>query len=179
MGSIVPGPDGRLFVRAGAVSGGPTGRVLSFAPGGHTPVVEATGLNSAIGLAFAGPRLLMTDAGRNDLGPFRPPEEVDAFGPSGPVVDFGFPACYGQGGRACVGTRGPLTKLPAHAASAGIAVAGDVAYVAETARRSSRARAAATSCAWNSAPAATASSGAPRSSTIRSARRSARTAICT
>ena len=26
---------------------------------------------------------------------------------------------------------GPLTKLPAHAASAGIAVAGDVAYVAE------------------------------------------------
>jgi glucose/arabinose dehydrogenase len=133
MGSIVQGRDRRLFVRAGAVSdsGRPTGRVLSFAPGGHTAVVEANGLNSAIGLAFAGPRLVMTDAGRNDLGPFRPPEDVNAFDPSGPVVDFGFPACYGQGGQACAGTRGPLAKLPAHAASAGIAVAGDVAYVAE------------------------------------------------
>jgi glucose/arabinose dehydrogenase len=133
MGSIAQGPDGRLFVRAGATSdsGRPTGRVLSFAPDGHKPVIEATGLNSVIGLAFAGPRLLMTDAGRNDLGPSRPPEEVDAFDPSGPVVDFGFPGCYGQGGRPCAGTRGPLVRLPAHAASAGIAVAGDAAYIAE------------------------------------------------
>jgi glucose/arabinose dehydrogenase len=133
MGSIVQGDDGRLFVRAGATSesGKPTGRVLSFAPGDHTAVVEATGLNSVIGLAFADRRLLMTDAGRDDLGPSRPREELNAFDPAGPVVDFGFPACYGQGGQACAGTREPLASLPPHAASAGIGVAGDFAYVAQ------------------------------------------------
>ena len=47
------------------------------------------------------------------------------------MIDFGYPACYGQGGRACAGKREPLASLPAHAASAGIAVAGDVAYVAQ------------------------------------------------
>ena len=73
----------------------------------------------------------MTDTGRNDLGPFRPDEEVNGFDPSGPVLDFGYPACYGQGGRACEGTTEPLASLPAHAASAGIAAAGDVAYVAQ------------------------------------------------
>jgi glucose/arabinose dehydrogenase len=133
MGSIVEGPDGRLFVKAGSVTamGRPAGRILSFAPGDHRAKVEATGLNSEYGLAFAGQRLVVTDTGRNDLGPFRPNEEVNAFDPSGPVVDFGFPNCYGQGGRACAGTREPLASLPAHAASAGIAVAGEVAYVAE------------------------------------------------
>ena len=133
MGSIVQGPDGRLFVKAGSVSdkGEQSGRVLSFRPGGHSPVVEATGLNSEYGLAFAGPRLLVTDTGRNDLGPSRPDEELDAFDPSGSVVDFGYPACYGQGGPQCRGTRKPLTTFPPHAASTGIAVAGDIAYVAE------------------------------------------------
>lgn len=133
MGSIVQGPDGRLFVKAGAVSdhGGPAGRILSFTPGGHRPMVEATGLNSEYGLAFAGGRLLVTDTGRNDLGPFRPREELNAFDPSGPVVDFGYPACYGQGGPECKGTREPVASFAPHAASTGIAVAGDVAYVAE------------------------------------------------
>jgi glucose/arabinose dehydrogenase len=133
MGSIVQGPDGRLFVKAGSVTamGRPAGRVLSFAPGDHEPKLEATGLNSEYGLAFAGQRLIVTDTGRNDLGPFRPHEEVNAFEPSGPVVDFGFPGCYGQGGQACARTRAPLASLPPHAASAGVAVAGDVAYVAQ------------------------------------------------
>jgi glucose/arabinose dehydrogenase len=133
MGSIVQGPDGRLFVKAGSVTamGKPAGRVLSFAPGDDTPKLEATGLNSEYGLAFAGQRLVVTDTGRNDLGPYRPHEEVNAFDPSGPAVDFGFPGCYGQGGRACAGTREPLASLPAHAASAGIAVAGELAYVAQ------------------------------------------------
>jgi glucose/arabinose dehydrogenase len=133
MGSIVQGPDGRLFVKAGSVTamGEPAGRVLSFGPDEHRTKVEATGLNSEYGLAFAGETLYITDTGRNDLGPFRPHEEVNAFDPSGPVVDFGFPGCYGQGGRACVGTREPVASLPPHAASAGIAVDGDVAYVAQ------------------------------------------------
>ena len=56
LGSIVKGPDGRLFVGVGSMSnnGGRPGRVLSFAPGGGKPVLEATGLRSAFGLAFYG-----------------------------------------------------------------------------------------------------------------------------
>ena len=132
MGSIVQGPDGRLFVKAGSVSdSGPVGRVLSFTPADHKATLEASGLNSEYGLAFAGRRLLVTDTGRNDLGPYKPPEELDAFDPSGPVVDFGYPGCYGQGGSACKGKRKPLATFPPHAASTGIGVAGDVAYVAE------------------------------------------------
>ncbi len=133
MGSLVRGPDGRLFVKAGSVTatGNPAGRILSFAPGEDRAKVDATGLNSEFGLAFAGRRLIVTDTGRNDLGPFRPHEEVDDFDPSGPTVDFGYPDCYGQGGRACAGTRAPLATLPPHAASAGIGVAGEFAYVAQ------------------------------------------------
>lgn len=50
----------------------------------------------------------MTDNGRDDLGPSRPPDELEAFVPGEPVADFGFPACYGQGGGACAGTRAPF-----------------------------------------------------------------------
>jgi glucose/arabinose dehydrogenase len=133
LGSIVVGPHGRLFFGAGAArdKAGPTGRVESFTPGEARPRVEATGLNSAYGLAFAGSRVLVTDDGRDDLGPNRPPDEVDAFDPAGPVVDFGYPACYGQGGRPCAGTRKPLVSLPAHASPAGTAVRGHFTYVAD------------------------------------------------
>ena len=133
VGSIVKGPGGRLFVGVGATSnnGGRPGRVLSFLPSGGKPVLEATGLRSAFGLAFQGRRLLVTDNGRDDLGPFRPPDELNAFDPAGPVVDFGFPKCYGQGGPACAGSRAPFVTFPPHASPAGIAVKGDVAFVAE------------------------------------------------
>jgi glucose/arabinose dehydrogenase len=133
LGSIVQDPDGRLFFGAGATrtSGGPTGRVLSFMPGQHRPRVEATGFSSAFGLAVAGQRLLVTDDGRNDLGPSRPHDELDALDRNGPVVDFGYPGCYGQGGSACAGTQPPLTNFAAHASPAGVAVRDDVAYVAE------------------------------------------------
>jgi glucose/arabinose dehydrogenase len=131
--SIVGGPNGRLYVGVGSIEDnrGRPGRVLSFRPGGHTARLEATGLRNPYGLAFSGRRLLVTDNGRDDLGPFRPPEELDAFDPSGPVVGFGFPGCHGQGGRSCAGTRAPLARFPAHASSDGLAVEGTRAYVAE------------------------------------------------
>jgi glucose/arabinose dehydrogenase len=131
IGSIVPGPDGQLYIGAGAVGdhSGPPGSVLSFAPDNGNPVVKATGLRSPFGLAFYGRLLLVTDTGRDDLGPFRPPEELNEFNPAGPVVNFGFPGCYGQGGPACAGTRPPLATFPAHSTPAGLAVKGDVAFV--------------------------------------------------
>ena len=133
IGSIALGPDGQLYIGVGAVgnNSGPSGGVLSFAPGGGNPVVKATGLNSAFGLAFYGRLLLVTDTGRDDLGPFRPPEELNEFDPAGPVVNFGFPGCYDQGGPACAGTRPPLATFAAHATPTAVAVKGDVAFVVE------------------------------------------------
>jgi glucose/arabinose dehydrogenase len=72
----------------------------------------------------------VTDNGRDDLGETRPPEELDAFDPAGPVADFGFPRCSGGRGQ-CLGAIAPLVKLPAHASTDGLAVKGDVAYVAQ------------------------------------------------
>jgi glucose/arabinose dehydrogenase len=133
IGSIVLGPDGRLYFGVGAAgnNSGPSGSVLSISPDGGKPVVKATGLRSAFGLAFYGRLLLVTDTGRDDLGPFRPPEELNEFNPAGPVVNFGFPGCYDQGGPACAGTRPPLATFAAHATPSGVAVKGDVAFVVE------------------------------------------------
>ena len=133
IGSIALGPDGRLYIGTGAAGdhSGPPGTVLSFAPGNGSPVLKATGLRSAYGLAFYGQLLLVTDTGRDDLGPFRPPEELNEFNPAGPVVNFGFPGCYGQGGAACAGTRPPLVSFAAHATPTAAAVKSDVAFVVE------------------------------------------------
>jgi glucose/arabinose dehydrogenase len=131
--SIVRGPDRRLYVGVGSEQDnrGRAGRVLSFRPGGRVARVEATGLRNPYGLAFAGRRLLVTDNGRDDLGPTGPPEELNVFDPSGAVADFGFPRCYDQGGPSCAGTRRPIARFPAHASSDGLAVDGRSAYIAE------------------------------------------------
>ena len=68
--------------------------------------------------AFYGRLLLVTDHGRHDLGPYRPLAKLNEFNPAGPVVNCGFPGCYGQGGPACSGTRprlcgSPRTRRPA------------------------------------------------------------------
>jgi glucose/arabinose dehydrogenase len=132
MDSIVQGPDGRLYVGVGSTfdNHGRPGRVVSFKPGRHTPRLEATGLRNPYGLAFHGADLLVTDNGRDDLGETRPPEELDAFDPTGPVADFGFPRCSGGWGR-CFGAIAPIATLPAHASTDGLAVKGDFAYVAQ------------------------------------------------
>jgi glucose/arabinose dehydrogenase len=129
MDSIVQGPDGRLYVGVGSTfdNHGRPGRVVSFKPGRHTPRLEATGLRNPYGLAFHGADLLVTDNGRDDLGETRPPEELDAFDPTGPVADFGFPRCSPS----CAGAIAPIATLPAHASTDGLAVKGDFAYVAQ------------------------------------------------
>lgn len=131
--SIARGPNGRLYVGVGSLQDnrGRAGRVLSFRPGGHVPRLEATGLRNPYGLAFSGRRLFVTDNGRDDLGQRRPPDELDAFDPSGAVVDFGFPGCYGQGGPPCRRTRAPVARFPAHASTDGLAIDGRHGYVAE------------------------------------------------
>jgi len=130
IGTIVRGPDGRLYAGLGALGDhtGPSGRVISFAPSGGTPVVEATGVRTAYGLAFWGRKLLVTDNAPDEVG--AAPDLLLDFEPSGAAVDFGFPKCYGQGGPACAGVTPALSTFPPHTAPAGVAVKGGVAYVA-------------------------------------------------
>jgi glucose/arabinose dehydrogenase len=129
MDSIVLGADGRLYVGVGSTydNHGRPGRVVSWKPGSHTPRLEATGLRNPYGLAFHGTDLLVTDNGRDDLGETRPPEELNAFDPSGPVANFGFPRCSPS----CAGATAPIARFPAHASTDGLAVKVDVAYVAQ------------------------------------------------
>jgi len=142
--SVVPGPDGRLYlgigsrddVRRGA---SPSASVVSFEPSGADLRVEARGLRNPFGLAFlpGTSLLLVSDNGRDDLGPRRPPDELNALDVSQETPDFGFPGCPGRSPGGCGGTVRPLARLAPHAAAAGVAVApafgpyGPSAFVAE------------------------------------------------
>ena len=130
IGSIVRGPDDRLFIGLAALGdqSGPPGHVLSFAQSGGRPTVQASGLRTDFGLAFWGQHLLVTVNGPDLAG--KSPDELQSFVPGGKVVDFGFPKCYGQGGSACAGFPAALVTLPSHSTPEGIAVKGDVAFVA-------------------------------------------------
>ena len=131
LGTIAPGPNGRLYLGAGAeqdaLAGGheTSGTVVSFKGDGSDLRIEATGLRGPFGLAFmpGTASLLVTDNGRDDLGVQRPPDELNLVRDvTRAAPDFGFPDCYDQGGRACAGTAAPLALLPAHAGVGGVAV---------------------------------------------------------
>jgi glucose/arabinose dehydrogenase len=146
LGTIAPGPNGRLYLGVGAeqdaLAGGheTSGTVVSFKGDGSDLRIEAKGLRGPFGLAFVPgtASLLVTDNGRDDLGVHRPPDELDLVRDvTRAAPDFGFPDCYDQGGRACAATAAPLALLPAHAGVGGVAVARDwggrglTAFVAE------------------------------------------------
>ncbi len=141
--SIAAGPDRRLYLGVGSIRdhSGPPGRVLSFRPSGRGLKVEATGLRNPFGLAFipGTSDLLVTDNQRDDLGPFRPAEELNVLDVTRRAPHFGFPRCPST-------CRSPIAKLPAHASSNGIAVSpdwggeGPTAFIAQFGSSSSRNR---------------------------------------
>ena len=146
LGTMVPGPNGRLYVGVGAehdtLAGGheTSGTVVSFKGDGSDLRIEATGLRGPYGLAFlpGTASLLVTDDGRDDLGLRRPPDELNLIRDvTHAAPDFGFPGCADQGGPVCVRTTAPLVRLPAHAGVGGVAVTPDwgghglTAFVAE------------------------------------------------
>jgi glucose/arabinose dehydrogenase len=124
---------GRLLVGVGSVEDhtGPSGRVVSFGPDGKGTKVVATGLRNPYGMAFipGTRRLLMTDNGRDDLGPSGPPDELNLADLDAPSVpNFGFPTCPAT-------CPGPVAELPPHSSSDGLAVkaapdGSTIAYVA-------------------------------------------------
>jgi glucose/arabinose dehydrogenase len=128
--SIGSGPGGRLYMGVGSAGDDHAGSryggtVVSFRPGGRGLRIEARGLRNPYGLAFApdGATLLVSDNGRDDLGPNRPPEELNQFVVQDGVPHFGFPRCWGRGGGRCSGTRAPLANLAPHSAAGGVATA--------------------------------------------------------
>lgn len=131
--SMVVGPDGRIYLGVGSEFDATASKrrfsasVVSFRPDGSGLRTVARGLRNPYGLAFipGTDKLLVTDNGRDDLGPDRPPEELNLVDTSGPVRNYGFPACHGQGGAACAGTVTPLLDLPTHASADGLAIAQD------------------------------------------------------
>jgi glucose/arabinose dehydrogenase len=146
LGTIAPGPNGRLYLGAGAeqnaLAGGheTSGTVVSFKGDGSDLRIEARGVRGPFGLAFipGTASLLVTDNGRDDLGVRRPPDELNLVRDvTRAAPDFGFPDCNDAGGRACATTTAPLALLPAHAGVGGVAVtrdwggAGLTAFVAE------------------------------------------------
>lgn len=145
--AIVDGPDGRLYLGLGSPCDAcvPKDRrqatVLSFRPDGGDVKVVARGLRNPYGLAFVPgtSTLLITENGRDDLGVKQPPDELNRLVLGGPVPNFGYPKCWGQGGAPCAGTTPAFTKLPPHASSDGITVitkgpgafGGSAAYIAQ------------------------------------------------
>jgi len=129
--SLAAGPDGRLYVGVGSrhdAERSPerlSAAVVSFRPGGGGLRVEARGLRNPYGLAFipGTSRLLVSEHGRDDLGPSQPPEELNLVRTRGRPRWYGFPECWGQGGAACRGARPAFARMRAHSAPGAVAVA--------------------------------------------------------
>ena len=122
--SLTAGPGGRIYLGVGSEfdarrSGHRrSATVVSFRPSGAGLRVEARGLRNPYGLAFipGSAKLLVSEHGRDDLDEDRPPEEVNLVRTRGPARWYGFPECWGQGGRPCRRAVAPLVRLRAHSA---------------------------------------------------------------
>jgi glucose/arabinose dehydrogenase len=104
--------------------------------GGSDPRVDVSGVRAAVGLAYypGTDDLFVTMNQRDDLDGKTPGDWLAVVSAG---EDWGFPDCYGQGGRACADadTDGVIAELDTHAAASGVAFdsRGD-AIVAEWAR---------------------------------------------
>jgi len=125
--NIVRAPDGQLLMGISATCDHcvPPSRfaatIVSFRPDGSDLATFARGIRAAFGLAFypGTSNLLATMNQRDDLGAKTP---GDWLGLVRRGQDWGFPACYGQGGTDCLGVPSPIAVLDKHAAAGGVAV---------------------------------------------------------
>jgi glucose/arabinose dehydrogenase len=125
--NLVLAPDGRLVMSISANCDHCTpksswsGSIVSFKPDGSDVRFYARRLRAGYGMAYypGTSDLLVSMNQRNDLGK-RTTGDALALVRDGD--DWGFPACYGQGGTACAGVPKPLAVLDKHAAAGGLAV---------------------------------------------------------
>jgi glucose/arabinose dehydrogenase len=125
--NIVQAPDGRMLVGISAPcdhcvpASTWSGTIVSFRPDGSDLRTYATRIRAPFGLTyFPGTSdLFVTMNQRDDLGA-RTPGDWLAVVREG--QDWGFPACYGQGGAACTGAPDPTATLDKHAGSGGVAI---------------------------------------------------------
>jgi glucose/arabinose dehydrogenase len=98
--------------------------IVSFRPDGSGLLRYATGVRAAYGLAFypGTSDLFASMNQRDDLGA-RTPGDWLAVVRRG--QNWGFPACYGQGGTVCAGVPSPVAVLGKHAAAGGVAILTD------------------------------------------------------
>lgn len=134
--NLVVAPDGRLLMGISApcdhcVPASPwAGTVVSFAADGSDLRVVAKRIRAPFGLTVrqGTGQLYVTMNQRDDLGERTPGDWLAVVGDG---QDWGFPACYGQGGHDCAGVPAPLAVLDRHAAAGGVVIAGGSALVAE------------------------------------------------
>ena len=134
--AIVATSDGRLLMSVSTTCDHCVPRstwaaaIVSFRADGSDLQIFARRIRAAYGLALVPgtTAVLATMNQRDDLGA-RTPGDWLALVRRG--QDWGFPACYGQGGSACAGVPKPVAVLDVHAAAGGVALAHGSAFVAE------------------------------------------------
>jgi glucose/arabinose dehydrogenase len=125
--AIVVLPTGRLALSVSTTCDHCTPRsryaatIVTFEPDGSRLRVYARGVRAAFGLALVPgtSELLATMNQRDDLGAKTP---GDWLGLVRQGQNWGFPACYGQGGSSCRGVPSPTAVLDKHAAAGGVAI---------------------------------------------------------
>jgi glucose/arabinose dehydrogenase len=139
LGGLAVDSAGRLWLGASAPCDSCTpeseysAAILSFASDGSDLRVDVSGVRAPVGLAYypGTDDLFVTINQRDDLDGKTPGDWL-ALVRAG--EDWGFPSCYGQGGRACAGMGSVIAELDTHAAASGVAFDGTSAIVAEWAR---------------------------------------------
>ncbi len=120
-------PDGRIMLGISAPCDACTPKVqwsaavVSFKPDGTDLRIEAKGIRAPIGLAYfpGTSKLFVTMNQRDKLGTKTPGDWLSMVRRG---QSWGFPGCYGQGGRACTGVAKPIAVLDKHAAASGLAI---------------------------------------------------------
>jgi glucose/arabinose dehydrogenase len=98
-----------------------SGTIVSFRPDGSDVRLFAAGIRAPFGVIYdrVSSALLTSMNQRDDLGAKTPGDWL-ALVRQG--QNWRFPACYGQGGKACRGVPAPLAVLDKHAAAGGVAI---------------------------------------------------------
>jgi glucose/arabinose dehydrogenase len=124
--NIVLAPGGRLLMGITSTcdhcvpASAYAGSIVSFRTDGSDVELYAKRIRAPYGVVVFRGDVFATMNERDDLGTRTP---GDHLGLVRQGQDWGFPACYGQGGKVCAGAPTPVATLDPHAAVGGVVVA--------------------------------------------------------